>query len=636
MLKKYILVPEINVCNFSFFLFLSFFYKIRAYEIQSVLLRILKSRIKLLNIAKYLDWEDCVLIRDQATAYWEKNIQSYFPTTNWNLNIANTELNMAKKAKSDFQIEIEKLFFLNKIANCYISNKLDTYIIHSLKMRYLSRIDKDRFSVFRFKKIDFLTLINIQFDRLHLLIKNCLLSIRLVRQLFYGISHKINENRKYYHDIKCIFDGISPRELSVNNQNCVFAWIVDDVVIRKEQVLFLLPKPDFQMKHFSDTFAKEKGYLISNDYDIASYASFRDIMFCLFETTMQIFVNVLLVKVGIERLMKMKYAIKILKWVPVVKNLKPEVYITSVSAIGREDPVIIYLQKKRIKTAIWMYGTNSYLFINKDVPCKFRNIRFCDIISSTILVWNNHFKDFVETHVQEDLEVVVIGPLMAGDESVLYLTKKELVEKIGFESNDSVSNVRYISFFDVPSVSNSHKGSTAFIPDSNTEEYNYFFIKDVCKLLKDFSNIVLVYKPKRSVNSGKFSYSKELQELFEYIRNHPRVKILDYNINPWIPIALADLTISMPFESPFIASLHYGKYALFHDPLNIASYHRYTSISDYISHSYIELKSKVAERLLRMEENEFMLENSKVQKYVGIYHGTNSSDRFRKYLSSTF
>ena len=153
MLKKYILVPEINVCNFLFFLFLSFFYKIRAYEIQSVLIRILKSRIELLNIAKYLDWEDCVLIRDQATAYWEKNIQSHFHSTKWGLNIVNTELNMAKKAKTDFQIEIEKLFFLNEIANCYISNKFDTYIIHSLKMRYLSRIDKGRYSVFRLKKI---------------------------------------------------------------------------------------------------------------------------------------------------------------------------------------------------------------------------------------------------------------------------------------------------------------------------------------------------------------------------------------------------------------------------------------------------------------------------------------------------
>jgi len=589
-----------------------------------------------LDIAKYLDWEDCVVIRDQAVSYWERNIQSYFYSTKWDLNIVNTELNMAQKARSDFQLELEKLFFLTEIANCRFSNKSDTYIIHSLKMRYLSSIDRDKSSIFGFKLNSFLTLINIQFDRLHLLIKNCLLSMRLVRHLLYGIGHSIDGNGNYCHDIKYIFDGISPRELSVNNQECSFAWIIDDVVIRKEQVLFLLPKPDFQMKHFSETYTKKEGYLVSNDNDVTSYASLRDLTLCLFETIRKILVHVIFVRVSVERLMKMKYAIKILKWVPMVTCLKPEVYITSVSTIGHEDPVIIYLQKKKIKTVIWMYGTNSYLFINKDVPCRFRNVLFCDIISSTILVWNNHFKDFVETHVQENLEVVLTGPLMAGDESVLGLTQKELLEKIGFESSCSRSNVKFISFFDAPPVSNRHEGSTAFIPDSNSEEYNYAFINDMCKLLEEFSNIMLVYKPKRSLDSGKFCYSKKLQKLFDGMSNHPRVVMLDYNINPWIPLAIADVTISLPFESPFIVSLHYGKHALFHDPLNIASYHRYNTIPEFISHSYSELESKIEKIFSKVEKKECIQDSPKVQEYIGPYHGTNSSDRFRKYLSSAF
>ncbi len=155
-------------------------------------------------------------------------------------------------------------------------------------------------------------------------------------------------------------------------------------------------------------------------------------------------------------------------------------------------------------------------------------------------------------------------------------------------------------------------------------------------LLSDFDQLVLLYKPKRRLTNGKCCYSSGTRELICEINNNPRAMVLDYDVNPWIPIALADLLISMPFESPSIAGIHYGKPAFFHDPTGIACKHRYQELSAYITHDYSQLKLLVDEFLNRKRRSTTDPEMTKANlaDFTGPRPETNSSDRFRDFLVS--
>ena len=568
---RILLVPEIHFINFPLFFFLSFIYKIKTLKVRSPRFYLFKKRIEIIRLDDYFTWEECMVMRADAVKAWE-NILLKFPESKWNVRIKNSDINMDKKAKQELQQEFESMFFLRYIAGHPQNNK-NAFIIDSLYFRFIKSIDKNN-DIFSYPVSHFISMINIVLNILILNSITHLMAIKLIAQLISGIwgSQHIKQDMSA---IKYIWDGISPRELSVGEERNTFSWVIDDNLVRKENVLFLLPTPDFQMKKFSENEVKNNGLLIANYANMVCLSSTLILLLSLWRTLKLFIKNIILPKLNLIEIMNTKYTLRILRWLPIMDHLKPKAYINSFSNIGSEDPAVIYFQKTGVRTIMWTYGTNSYLFTINVQGCDFRNVVYCNILSSTIIVWNNHFKRFIESHRQDNLEIVVIGPLMCGDEDVCGRNPGRLRKDIGFHDSQSRKGCKYVAIFDVPPVSMTFIGSESVYPDPNSEEYNGAFIKDVFRLLTDFENICLIYKPKRSLTSGKFSYSNETMEIFEDMSKSSRVKILDYNINPWLPIASADMTISMPFESPFIASLHYGKPALFHDPANIVFNHRY-------------------------------------------------------------
>lgn len=161
----------------------------------------------------------------------------------------------------------------------------------------------------------------------------------------------------------------------------------------------------------------------------------------------------------------------------------------------------------------------------------------------------------------------------------MQIDKYTLHEKLKIEHKPII-----ISLFDQPpQVANEIK--------ENYNDYNGLFIKDVFRLLEDFPKIQLVYKPKRSLVNGKFYYSTNTKEILH--KPNPRVKLLHYQTNPWLAIALADICITPTMGSAGFAGLHYGKPFLFHDPMNFAKNYRLNDLERFVSHSYPELKKNV-------------------------------------------
>jgi polysaccharide biosynthesis PFTS motif protein len=617
-----LLVPEINFSNFFLYFILSFLCQVKTYKIQSYLYRF-RGRIKILNLSDYFDWEKCIIIKSDAVKIWE-DILPKFPTSKWQIKIKNHNLNLSLKAKQELQKEIEKLLFLKHILS-YYNSKRKACIINSLKFEFLSDIDKTH-KFFSYPTIGFLSTLNILLDIVNLKMLNLYYLLKVIFQFIHSLIH----NQKIEHKIKYIYDGISPRELSIDKDKITFTWIVDDELIHKRDILFLVPHADFQMKAHAEDYTRDNELLATPHFDMLRLSSPK-ILFSCFSEVLRILVKYMLsLNLRLRDLMCLEYSIRILKWLPLVESLRPAVYINSSSNLGSEDPAVIYFKAVGIKTLIWFYGTNSYLFSTQR-ECDFRNVIFCHILSSNLVVWNQHFKEFIEEHPQDGLDIKILGPLMSGDESVLNFKTQVLCKNLELPFD---SKLKYIAIFDSPSVSPKFRGNSAWCPDSNSEEYNYTFIRDTYRLLSDFQNIILIYKPKRSLTSGKFTYSAELKRLFNDMEQNPKVIVLDYNINPWIPIALGDIFICMPFESPAIAALHYGKPGLFHDPLGITLHHRYQNISGLITHNYQELKLKVRKYLYDEEALGNLFKKPEIKILQGALSKGDSSNKFREYINS--
>ena len=618
-----ILVPEINILNFPLYFVLSFMFQVKAYKIQSFLYKYCR-RIKIIELSNYFDWEDCQIIKSEAVKIWE-DILIKFPNHQWKVRVKNLTLDFSLKAKQDLQKEIEKILFMKQIIQYNKDKKNKIFIINSLNFYFLSKVDPEN-DLFCYPQIRLLSAMNIFLDRLNFIIVNVFLINKVISKFIYGIIY----NRRIKGKIKYIYNGISPRELSIDKDMITFTWLIDNESICKKDILFLLPKADFQMIAYAFDYKKDKDLLATHHFAMIQFATYKKIFFAFFEVIKVMIRRIIFIRFKVNDLMLTKYLIRILEWFPVIESLKPKVYINTSSNLGAEDPGIIYFNNIGIKTVNWLYGTNSYLFLTQNKNCGFRDVIFCNIISSILVVWNSHFKDFIFEHPQNRLKIEVIGPLMSADEKVCGYNKQFLFKKFKLSFNEEV---KYVTIFDSPPVAKNYRGISAWCPDCNSEEYNFLFLKDMYKLLFDFRDIVLIYKPKRSLTSGKFSYSTETRQILNDMNNNPRVIILDYNINPWIPIAIADICISMPFESPTIAALHYEKPALFHDPLNIALYHRYQNFSELITHNYKELKDRVNKYLYDENVVDNIFKESKIRILQGYIPRYNSSNKFREYLN---
>lgn len=625
--KRIILASKINPLNFSLYFLASFFYQIKAYEIYPAFLSRFKFKIELLNLEDYFDRTEFVLIRSNAVKT-ANNLLIKLLLPEWQARIKKTNLNLIKKAKQDLQKEIEKLHFLIHILRIF-EKENKVYIIGSIDFSYLSKIDKNS-SLFAYPSKKFFSGVSIFLDRVNFMVINLIRFAKVIHQFIRGIFF----NKQFRGKIKFIYDGISIRELSTEDNEISYTWLIDNQAISKKDILFILPKADFEMSEHADDFKKDKELLAVERSDLLTFASYKKLYSCLPEV-FRMLISVLLPRLSFSELTKLKYLIDILKWLPLVESLGPKVYLVSECAMNTEDPVIIYFNNLGVKTVMWTYSVNSYPFLTDSSNGAFLyTFDYNNVISENLLVWNRDFKEFVDRHLQgNESKVKVIGPLMSGDENVLKDSKKLLSQKLGKPYND---RIRYIALFDVPPLTSDvqeRKRSSVRYIKLYSYGYNDKFVKDIYRLLSEFQNIGLIYKPKRHLTSGVFYYSNELKSIFNDMQNNPNVIFLNYNDNPWIPIALADMCISVPFGSPTIAALHYGKPAIFYDPLGIVYCDRYAGINKYLlAADFNQLKNKVKEFLFDPKANSVIYRNEEILNFTGAAPGENSSHKFRGFL----
>lgn len=604
-----LLVPEIHPVNLPLFLLLSLKHTVRAYAMQPSLDRF-RGCIQVLDLANYMDREDSIVIKSKTVKAWEE-ISNNFSETGWKMVVRGRCLNFSSKAKQGLLSEMERLAFLKFVSDN--AGTADTAIINSLKTDYLTRLDKNN-TFFNYKTARAISAINKFLDKIYLMLINAGYFAAILSQYIYAFVN----NNMIKHTVDYIYDGVSPRELSHDKGKITFSWIVDGKLISKDNILFLMPRADFQMRAHSRDYRKDKSWLVVARYNMLTVVSRKQLLRGLCGAIYTFFKYYPLSLTDLEKASCLKYILSVTRWLPLLEELKPRVYLSSGSSICAEEPAISYFNAIGIKTVLWLYSCNIGHFLTKQKSCDFREMVFSNISSSTLLVWDQHYKESIMAHPQTNpLEVRVIGPLMCGDENVMKLDKKRLCEGLGISYNPAS---KYVSIFDAPPVDPRHAGPFVRYPQHNTPEYNYAFMRDLYRLASDVPDIFLIYKPKRNLDSGKFIILPQTRNLIEKIKKEGRGCVVDYNINPWLPIAAADICVSMPFESPTAVALNHNKPALLHDPTNITAYHPYTHLSEVITHNYEELKERIS----------FILTNNGFKNTCE----RNFSDEFRSYLNN--
>ncbi len=621
-----LLVYRIHALNFPLFWFLSFFIEINAHEIKPFLGHFKSKRIKLVNWDKYFTADEITCLRSEAVKTWER-ILPKFPSKPWRINYDGLVIDFTKKAKQEIGSCFEYLYLFREIQN-KAQPKSKIYIVNSREFAYISRIAGSE--IFPYTGESVLSGLNITSDamlRFTSIFPSFAAAVyRTLRALIKREQPKI----KLQFPVKCVWDAVNPGEMNLTPEKLWFPWIIDEKLIEKKDVVFLAPPVNDKVMNT----IKSSNYQVFTIGSIYKAVPQQDLLRHLLKLFL-IFPGLILLSIfSFENLIKADYMSQALLYEPLVKYLKPRCYVVSISSIGGENPAIEYFNSCGIKTVLYCYSANSYLFTAGSCDTDFRIITFANIISSSMVVWHDNYRNFIEAHPQDKLEIKVIGPLMAGNEKV-FDNVSSLRAKYSSISNNN-NYVKYISVFDVASWSKERRLLAGHYPYIYTEEYCNLFIEHMFRLAGDLDNIIIIFKPKRNIEKTLFAYSDNFKKVLAKLIQDNKGVTLDENINPWIPIALADLCIAIPFTSPVIAAWQYGKPGLFHDPTGSAKNHRYQAVSEYITHNYEQLRSKVVE-LLSSDAN-----NAKTRDpwlpakagFAGIYPGLNSSDEFRRYLNS--
>ncbi len=620
-----LLVYKIHSLNFVLFWALSFFFEIVAYEMNPLFGRFRTKRINRLEWERYFSADEIICLRSEALTAWEK-ILLRFPLRPWQVSHDGRVVDFSKKAKQELGACFEHLFLFREIQR-KSGAKLKLHIIKSSEFAYLSNFMEP--DIFSYDSSPVISGLNAVCDDTHSYLSVFLEAASLSYHMIKACLTRRTDNRTLKPPVHILWDAVNPGEMYLSPEKLTFPWIIDGNYVRNEELVFLIPKMEKK---------------VMQEIKASPYQAFTLEQLCQIIPRLVLLnfiseLGILIPKImflsffKFENRKKGQYLVRALRYKPIVDYLRPATYITSISSIGYENPVEEYFNSIDIKTIMYCYSANSYLWTDGHCKTDFRTIQFAHIMCSTMVVWHEQFKKFIQEHPQEKLEVKVVGPLMAGDQTVCGKTTSLRASYVPQSNN--LQDLKYVSIFDVAAMSKSGRSLYRVYPNSYTEEYCLSFLKDMLNLIYDLDKVFILMKIKRDVNNP-FAYSHDRITVLDSMKASGRGLILQESINPWIPIALADLFISIPFTSPTLAAMNYGKPALFHDAMGLAKYHRYQDMSAYITHSYEELKGRVKFLLFSSHlgtKNDYSEAAAKAG-FVGRHLGTNSSDEFRKYLKS--
>jgi len=239
------------------------------------------------------------------------------------------------------------------------------------------------------------------------------------------------------------------------------------------------------------------------------------------------------------------------------------------------------------------------------------------------IIWSDLLTQYFRNHLQHIKEYITVGCLWA--EHTANIAKGMIASRIldiG-KIKAAAGNYKFVSVFD-----------TTFGDDlmQGYDEGREFF-KHVESLLKDLSDIFVIFKPKKTRRS-MVKFCPEILDAYDGFSSHKRCCVLPEYISPSEVIAFSDLIVAVPFTSPAFEALCARKKAIYYDVFDKYRGSILDQVPGLVIHDYQNFTKRVKELLFETDEEAYnkYLDTQAKGKIEPFFDGM-AVTRFRKLLS---
>ena len=280
------------------------------------------------------------------------------------------------------------------------------------------------------------------------------------------------------------------------------------------------------------------------------------------------------------------------------QSLGIRAYLTSVTACWPEQSEVSLLGDAGIHTVNWSYGANTFCY--SSIEPAFRDLGIPRSISSAshIWIWSDDVRDWLTArHLGNPPEVRETGPVMCGDSRWCAMPPKEARRRYGLGFSEEQV---FISVFDVPPLSREGRLAVGHGPSNFPAGMLDRFFSDCELLLEEFDDVVLIVKPKRALADRFREYPPAMERVLSGRSSGSasgRILVLPHNIDPYIPVALSEISIGVPFTSPVMVARNSGRMGYFHDARSEVLHFRPKGLKPLMTHGIDELRRAIEQAI---------------------------------------
>ena len=635
-----LLVSEIHPGNVLVYWMLSFVMRVEALYFHPLCARLAVTRIGEVGGGDVFSSKDGWAFRGKAEKAWE-TLAKRIPTEDWQITCRGIALDFTTKAKQDLWRAFEDLHLLKAIQQK--RGTRDVYLVRSARMAYLVGFDTgelfagSRFAAWPSNLHDCL-------DRLWEGGQHAASLVRLVARLVLALLIRLAPAGETLAPCSILYLCDNPNELHESPDKRSFTWLIDGVRIRERDVLFVLPDiRDARVDRVLDGLPHttiQAGRL----QDLYRRVPAAQLIRSLAAVAAMLPSAVVAPLRPCHRLMRVRYVLSSLEFDPIVRHVRPSCCLETDSSLSIEKPALVYLAKRDVAT-VMCHFTALLVFYTRPGGIAARDFVYAHPIASRVVCWNEKAAELMAAHAHEGSDVVVLGPLMPGRDDLLAEDRSALrFRQLPPGTPASLLGKKWMSVFDVmpnPTLPARRPGFRAY-EEPYTEDYWIGFMQDMLQVLNDDAELVMVYKPKRVHVVGQLypvsawfpTRANEYVQLVGTIQRHERAIVLEEDINPWIPVAVADLCISPPGGSPVCVGWHFGIPGIYHDPLGLIGPDDHCGMKSCLTADYATLQSKVKGFLYPNDPAGFSepWHSEGLRPYVGRAPGSNANGEFREFL----
>ena len=400
--------------------------------------------------------------------------------------------------------------------------------------------------------------------------------LRLVASIAKGAfkSEKTSISSTDLIRIKTIVRGISEAEYAETDLELDFSWWIRRQFLDPETTLFILPsRPpapvQARLAQLSIFWISERslGSLIT------SYEKLK-ILFLISLTVLKTIFSL-----NPMTSMKAWAEARSEIWGLLFRKTSTTRLISSLSESWPENPELNSARLCGARIINWNYAGSSFGYAKTIVP--FQDLALWRSVTTADEDWTwmkAHTEVIANRQLMTKPEFVEVGPMMCGDMSWLQLGPGEARAKFKIAQDGSV----YLAVFDIPLFVREMRARRGYGPYTLLAMQEGLYSACIAAITR-FPKLKLIIKRKR-IQNAEYEFPESLANLLnpasQWIQNS-RIHLLDAKTDPYIPIAMADISLAAPFTSPVILSDMLGKPSFYYDE------------SGFAVHSFHETFSKI-------------------------------------------